>query len=132
MITVNKQSQVPLYEQIVRQFERMVLIGDLVPGALIPSVRTLSLSLSVNPNTVQKAYAELETRGVAYAVPGLGRYVREDARAAVAKQYGQHLNHLETTVFELALAGVEEETVLALAKKAYARAQTYQKERGTP
>lgn len=130
MITVNKQSPVPLYEQIIRQFERMVLIGDLGADTLIPSVRALSLDLSVNPNTVQKAYAELETRGITYAVPGVGRYVHQNARAVIETQYGQHLSALESTAFELALAGVEEEIVHALITKSYRRAQDYRKERG--
>ena len=52
-------SRTPIYEQLVDQFEKFILTGALLPGSQIPSVRSLSIQLSINPNTVQKAYSEL-------------------------------------------------------------------------
>ena len=72
LLTVDKYSRIPIYEQIVEQVEMHVALGDLAPEDQLPSVRALSVELSVNPNTLQKAYTELERRGLCYTVPGSG------------------------------------------------------------
>ena len=66
LLTVDKYSRIPIYEQIVEQVEMHVALGDLAPEDQLPSVRALSVELSVNPNTLQKAYTELERRGLCY------------------------------------------------------------------
>ena len=55
MFTIDKYSRVPIYEQIIEQVEMHIALGDLAPESLLPSVRSLSVELSVNPNTLQKA-----------------------------------------------------------------------------
>lgn len=60
MFNVDKVSSVPIYEQIIAEFERYVMAGLMGADDKLPSVRALSLELSVNPNTIQKAYTELE------------------------------------------------------------------------
>ena len=61
MFTIDKYSRVPIYEQIIEQVEMHIALGDLAPESLLPSVRSLSVELSVNPNTLQKAYAGVES-----------------------------------------------------------------------
>lgn len=129
MITISKQSPIPVYEQIISQFQRMILLGDLEANALIPSVRALSLKLSVNPNTVQKAYNELERKHITYSVPGVGRYVHPSAHDVIEKQYEQHLGTLYHAAFELAIAGIAKEKALARAEKAYRDAEEYLEKR---
>ena len=83
MFTIDKYSRVPIYEQIIEQVEMHIALGDLAPESLLPSVRSLSVELSVNPNTLQKAYAELERRGLCYSVPGNGRFISPGAPEAL-------------------------------------------------
>ena len=76
-MNIDYQSKKPIYEQIIQQFIDYILKGVYVPGDKMPSVRELSSSLHVNPNTIQKVYRELEDRGYIYSLAGKGRYVRE-------------------------------------------------------
>ena len=76
---IDSMSRQPVYEQIVDQVEQMILSGLMRPGEQLPSVRSLSLELSINPNTIQKAYAELDGRGIIYTLPGRGGFVSQNA-----------------------------------------------------
>ncbi len=80
MIEIDRYSRTSIYEQLVVQIEQDIHRNVLPSGAALPSVRSLSVQLNINPNTVQKAYSELEKRGLCYAVPGSGRYVTEMAQ----------------------------------------------------
>ncbi len=75
-ITINLSDGVPIYRQIANQIRYMVASGLLEPGEEIPSIRTVALRLKVTPNTVVKAYHELESTGVLEKRPGAGTYVR--------------------------------------------------------
>lgn len=66
----------PIYEQITERYKTLILKGVLLPDEQMPSVRSLAMELSTNPNTVQKAYAELERQGFIYTVRGRGNFVR--------------------------------------------------------
>lgn len=79
MFTIDNMSSIPVYEQIVRQFQGRILSGEMKPGDPLPSVRELSDQLGVNHNTIQKAYKELDYQGLTAAVPGRGSFLREDA-----------------------------------------------------
>ena len=78
MITIDYKSRVPIYDQIVAGVIRLKALGVLNAGDKMPSVRSLALELSVNPNTVQKAYAILENDGVICSVSGKGSFISED------------------------------------------------------
>lgn len=129
MITINKQSSVPVYEQLIAQFERMILLGDLHENDRIPSVRALSLEVSVNPNTVQKAYNELEHHHITYSVPGVGRYVHPHAREYIENHYAKHFDTLYDAAFHLALSGVPETQARKRLEEAYQNAKAYREER---
>ena len=75
MITINYQLKTPLYEQIADQFQLMILKGVLQPDEQMPSVRSLASKLSINPNTIQKAYTQLEQQGYIYPIKGRGNFV---------------------------------------------------------
>jgi DNA-binding transcriptional regulator YhcF (GntR family) len=72
------QGDRPIYAQLIEQLERGVLTGVYPPGSPVPSVRTLALEAGVNPNTMQKALAELETQGLLHTHRTAGRTVTED------------------------------------------------------
>lgn len=73
---INYQDSRPIYEQITERYKVLILKGVLGPDEQMPSVRKLAMELSTNPNTVQRAYAELERQGFLYSVRGRGSFVR--------------------------------------------------------
>ena len=76
-ISINLTDSVPIYRQIVNQVKYLVASGLLLPGDELPPIRTLAMQLKVTPNTIVKAYGELETAGVAYSRRGSGTFVSE-------------------------------------------------------
>ena len=116
---IDSMSRQPVYEQIVDQVEQMILSGLMRPGEQLPSVRSLSLELSINPNTIQKAYAELDGRGIIYTLPGRGGFVSQNAPELLAEARRSRLGTVRELARELALAGVPENEVLACVRSAY-------------
>ncbi len=86
MSLIDYQDSRPIYEQIASYYERLILSGVMKPDEQMPSVRSLAMELSTNPNTVQKAYSDLESRGFLYSVKGLGNYVRENPKLRDVKK----------------------------------------------
>lgn len=78
MIQIDLQSRVPLYEQLQEQIIRLSLLGILDENQQLPSVRALAREVGVNPNTVAKAYQQLEQQGIIYTVSGRGSFVSPD------------------------------------------------------
>ena len=77
MFEINLKSRKSIFEQIVDGFKELIVSGVLRPGDRIPSVRELSAQLTVNPNTIQKAYRQLDMEGWIYSASGLGSFVSE-------------------------------------------------------
>lgn len=75
MFGINYRDGRPIYEQIIDEIEQMVVHEVLEPDSQLPSVRQMAAELSINPNTIQRAYSELENRGVIYSVKGKGNFV---------------------------------------------------------
>ncbi len=86
MITIDYQSRAPIYEQIVERFQLLILKGVLKPDDQMPSVRSLAMQLSINPNTIQKAYTQLEQQGYIYPVKGRGNFVSGTGKLAEEKK----------------------------------------------
>ena len=88
MIAVDLSSRVPIYRQIVERVTELVLLGVWPEGTQLPSVRSLALELGTNPNTIQKAYQELESRGIIRSAAGRGSFVagREAAQGILRAQ----------------------------------------------
>ena len=74
MIVIDYKDTRPIYEQIVERFKTLILKGAMQSDEQMPSVRNLAMELSINPNTIQKAYAELERQGFIYTVKGRGSF----------------------------------------------------------
>lgn len=96
MNMINPLDSRPIYEQIVENFKMQIIKGILQEGDQMPSVRSLAVELSTNPNTVQKAYAELERQGFIYTVKGRGNFVRGDTLLVENKK-----NELVKQIIEL-------------------------------
>ncbi len=75
MIVLDYRDSRPLYQQVKDSLLRMMLTGLLEPDEKLPSVRSLATQLAINPNTIQRAYAELEAEGYIYSVAGRGSFV---------------------------------------------------------
>ncbi len=75
MILIDYRDHRPIYEQVVERFKDLILKGALEADSQLPSVRNLAMELSINPNTIQRAYAELERQGYIYSVKGKGNFI---------------------------------------------------------
>lgn len=112
MFVVDVMSRVPVYEQIIKQVEEQVRTGILKEGDKLPSVRSLSVKLSINPNTIQKAYTELDRRQLIITVPGKGSFISEKAIEVVGANSREKMTELNKIIRELALAGVTKEEII--------------------
>lgn len=86
MILIDYKDRRPIYEQVIEKFQQMILCGALQAGESMPSVRSLAMELSLNPNTIQRAYQELERNGYIYTVKGKGSFVSDSVDAAKSKR----------------------------------------------
>lgn len=77
---MNFNNHVPIYIQIIELIKRDIILGNRKPGEKLDSVREYALALKVNPNTVQKAYQEMEREGFAFTQRGIGRFIVEDSK----------------------------------------------------
>ena len=93
MYSLRFNKEAPVYEQLVNHIKRMIIKRVLLPDEKMPSVRELARQLTLNPNTIQKAYRELEHQGYIYSLPGKGSYVKENddiqSEAYVENLYSQ-------------------------------------------
>ncbi len=119
MYQIDVMSRIPVYEQIINQTRRFVMTGVLQPGDKLPSVRHLSMELSLNPNTVQKALMELDRQGIVVSSPGKGCYVTPGAKRVLAKSARQELEGMKGKLEELSLAGVTRKEVLSLVDEVF-------------
>ena len=119
MWLIDKFSRVPIYEQIITGIETDIANGTAHAGDRLPSLRELSVNLGLNPNTIQKAYADLMTRGVIQSAPGLGYYIADAAHALVCEKKADRLSQLSEVCADLRMAGIPLETVLQTVKTVY-------------
>lgn len=77
MILIDLKDSRPIYEQVVERFKILILKGAIGPDEKLPSVRNLAVDLSINPNTIQRAYGELERQGYIYTVKGKGNFAAD-------------------------------------------------------
>jgi GntR family transcriptional regulator len=119
MLAIDKLSRVPIYEQIIEGVQKEILLGLMKPGDQLPSIRELAVNISANPNTVQKAFIELERRGVMVTSPGRGCYVSDDAPEILKMRLKAKLADITELSAELAMGGVKEEEVIEAVKKAF-------------
>ena len=104
MFTIDYKSRVPIYRQLVDRVEYLAARGLLSPGSQLPSVRALAVELSINPNTIAKAYSELEAKGVIYSVPGRGSFVSDTLRQETLKRLADKLRALAEEIRSLGMS----------------------------
>lgn len=97
MFTLNYRDSQPIYGQIKDGLRRMIVTGALEPGEKLPSVRAMAMDLAINPNTIHRAYSELEAEGFIYSVPGKGSFAAQKRPAGTGQgaevAYGGNREH---------------------------------------
>ena len=117
MITLNYRDSRPIYEQIKDGLRKLIVTGALGTGEKLPSVRTLATQLSINPNTIQRSYNELEGEGYIYSVPGKGSFAAGNTGADEARRK-ELTEKLRELAAELKYLGVTGEELAALVSDA--------------
>ena len=123
MYRIDLLSRVPIYEQITEQTEKFIISGVLKPGDALPSVRSLSTSLHANPNTVARAFTELDRAGLICTVQGKGCFVTEAAKQIIKKKSKERLSDVSALCRELIAAGITKDEIIAEINKINTDAQ---------
>lgn len=118
MININYRDRRPIFEQVKDGFRNLIISGVLKEGERMPSVRDLASQLAINPNTIQRAYRELETDGYICTVPGKGSFVSQRDEAA-EKRRAELRAKMSEIARELRHAGLGEEELISLIRKEY-------------
>lgn len=123
MLVIDKFSRKPIYEQVIEGIERDIVMGILREREQLPSIRELSALLGVNPNTIQKAFQELDRNGIIVSGQGRGCFVADKAALKIKERLSVKITEIESIAAELARAGIEEEKLISAIKRAYADIQ---------
>ncbi len=119
LFVIDNMSGTPVYEQIIKQAENFILTDVWGSDAPVPSVRSVAVETSSNPNTVQKAYTQMLTMGILYSVPGKGSFVSADAKEKLKEKNMERLSCVESLSREFALSGIEKELVIGAVDRGY-------------
>ncbi|MEF9955091.1 MAG: GntR family transcriptional regulator [Clostridium sp.] len=106
MILIDFKDRRPIYEQVVEKMSNLMIRGILEQDSQLPSVRSIATDLSINPNTIQRAYAELEREGYIYSVKGKGSFVAENHQIKAQKKREVYIK-LSSLVEEAQSAGIK-------------------------
>ena len=122
-LSIEPNNGIPIYEQLVRQIKYAVAEGIVVPGQVIPSVREMAKLLAVNPNTVQRAYLQLQSESVLQALRGRGMAVCSDARdRCVTDRRALLAERLQAVLAEAILSGLATEQIREMFELALVKA----------
>ena len=119
MILIDYKSRKPIYEQIIDNIKHLVVSGVLQRDDQLPSVRQLAQELAINPNTIQKAYAELERQGVIYSLKGRGSFVGSSLQELRTMQQKELLEQLAALSTDLYRLQVPQDEVCAVVQQVY-------------
>ncbi|EKZ0296656.1 GntR family transcriptional regulator [Listeria monocytogenes] len=115
MFTINTKSQLPIYEQIVQKIKEQVVKGILREGEKILSIREFASRIGVNPNTVSKAYQELERQEVIVTVKGKGTFIaNQEDKVSSPKKLAETKIKLKETILDLVYLGINVEEIHSL------------------
>lgn len=104
MISINYRDPHPIYEQIKNALRKDIISGVIKKDEKLPSVRDIASELAINPNTIQRAYKDLETEGYIYSVAGKGSFA-EDVSRLVDKRKDEYLDKMKEVVLEIKESG---------------------------
>lgn len=120
LITIDSRSSKPIYEQIIEKVKENIIKGILKPGDKLPSVRELASILTINPNTISKAYNELERMNAIEVVRGKGTFVAENFQPIMDDGKMMEIKeHMKNIIIEAHYIGVDKDTLIHLFNEIY-------------
>ncbi|GMQ57584.1 GntR family transcriptional regulator [Vallitalea sediminicola] len=119
MIHIDLRSREPIYEQLVTNIKELIFSGILQPDEKLPSVRELASQLTINPNTIQKAYKELENLGYIYSARGRGNFVMPVDDKSGEKNSVELLNKITELVKEANYVGIPKKFIIQIIDDIY-------------
>lgn len=114
MYELDLRSRVPIYEQLIEKFKRLIISEVLKANEQLPSVRILAKELTINPNTIQKAYRELERQGYIYSIKGKGNFVAEIIQNVNAEKANKLKDELTKLFSEAIYLGMKKEDIIKI------------------
>lgn len=111
MLNINYRDIRPIYEQIADGIEDLILHGVYPAESQLPSVRQLATELSINPNTIQRAFTLLESKGVTYSVKGRGNFVSADGASVRSRRLAEICAQLRALVTAARELGADDQTI---------------------
>lgn len=121
MITIDYKDKRPIYEQLIEKIEEMAVRGILEPDSQLMSVRQLAQELSINPNTIQRAYTELEKKGITYSIKGRGSFVSGDVEGLRAERRQTIFNQLDKLCQQAIITGIQKNEIISRCERFYER-----------
>ncbi|APH06366.1 GntR family transcriptional regulator [Bacillus weihaiensis] len=118
MFQLDVRSRKPIYEQLVDKIKELIISGILTPDEQLPSVRVLSGQLTVNPNTIQRAYRELEAQGYLYSIKGKGNFVSAIEHMPSNDKLQELKKEIQTLIAEAIYLGLTKEDLHLLFERA--------------
>lgn len=114
MFELDLRSRKPIYEQLVDKLKELIINEVLKPDEQLPSVRTLAQQLTINPNTIQKAYRELENQGFIYSQKGKGSFVNPGSQSMDSGKIKTVKAELERLILEALYLGITAEELIQI------------------
>ena len=111
------QADAPIYTQLIAQIKRGIVTGTFPAGGRLPSVRDLATEAGVNPNTMQRALAELERDGLVYSQRTAGRFVTEDKEMIETAKRALAQSHIQSFLEQMASLGFDREEIVTLVRQ---------------
>ncbi|HBC93006.1 MAG TPA: GntR family transcriptional regulator [Pelotomaculum sp.] len=121
MFELDLRSRAPIYEQLVDKIKELIINNVLKPDEQLPAVRVLAGELTINPNTIQKAYRELESREYIYSIPGKGSFVKPAVSENNTARLQTLENELSRIVLEMLYFGASPQRIITRVKTQLAK-----------
>ena len=122
MLILDYRDARPIYGQIKDSLRRLIVAGALGPDEKLPSIRALAMDLSINPNTIAKAYSELEAKGVIYSVPGRGSFVSDNTDSLRQETLSRLAEKLRAMAEEIRSLGLDKGDFTDICEQAWQEA----------
>ena len=122
MIILDYKDRRPIYEQVIEKMKELMFLGILKENEALPSVRSLAMDLSINPNTIQRAYVELERQGFIYTVKGKGSFVAENGAMKESRKK-EILIQVSEMIDEAIRLGISDEEIKRMVEIQYEAAK---------
>ncbi|SFC22396.1 GntR family transcriptional regulator [Clostridium uliginosum] len=120
MLRVDPRSSTPIYKQIEFRIKELILKGALKSGEKLPSVREMAVLLTINPNTISKAYGNLEREGIIETLRGKGTFITANYKGSVDEKKMEYIREvLKTIILEASYSGIDKEEFINIVKQIF-------------